>query len=213
MEEHLRAEESLVADIDVDHVAVDCLMHKVLELGRLRETASLIRDLLVVLLVLFKDILADVAVLFLDLAGNLGGVFGLELFTSVLKHLQSELSDVPAGERDALHAAADDVAVTYWEHVGDAIACIDDRACQVTGFHLVNLGIGASKLSEQCKCRLDTDEKALDVKCLEHNLCDLLTVFGRVHRGFGQDEPVLLWLAPEVGVDRFVPVALDALPV
>jgi hypothetical protein len=24
---------------------------------------------------------------------------------------------------------------------------------------------------------------------------------------------VLLWLAPEVGVDRFVPVALDALPV
>ena len=58
-----------------------------------------------------------------------------------------------------------------------------------------------------------SNEEALHVEGLEHDLGDLLAVFGRVHRRLGQDEAVVLGLALQIAVNRAVPVLFDALPV
>ena len=79
-------------------------MHKLLELGALNELPSGIVSLLFVERVeLLKDVLADVAVLLLDLGGDLVGVARWDLLTTLLHHLQSEVSDVSTGERNVLH--------------------------------------------------------------------------------------------------------------
>lgn len=60
---------------------------------------------------------------------------------------------------------------------------------------------------------LNSDEEALDVKGLEHNLSDLFSVFRSVHRRFSEDESMVLRLALEVVVDGSMPVLLDTFPV
>lgn len=145
MEEHLRPQEPLVANIDVNHVAVDGLVHEVLELLGLLETAVFVGDLLVIQLELLEYILADVPVLFLDLASNLSRILSLELFATILQHLKSELGDVSSSKRDALDAAANHIAVANWEDVRNAVTCIDNSASQVTRFNLIKmLRVGAS---------------------------------------------------------------------
>ena len=67
VEEHLWAEEPLIADIDVHHVAVDGLVNKVLKLLRLNDVAVRVRDFIVILLILLQNILAHVAIFLLDL--------------------------------------------------------------------------------------------------------------------------------------------------
>ena len=46
MEEHFRAEEPLIADIDVNHVSIERLVDKLLELVRLHELSSAFIDFL-----------------------------------------------------------------------------------------------------------------------------------------------------------------------
>ena len=41
----------------------------------------------------------------------------------------------------------------------------------------------------------------------------MLSVLGGVKGWFGENEPVLLWLTPQVRVDRLVPELLNAVPV
>ena len=60
---------------------------------------------------------------------------------------------------------------------------------------------------------MHADKETLHVKSLEHDFRDLLSVFWRVHGRFSKNEPMLLGLATKVGVDRLVPVSLDAFPV
>ena len=72
MEEHFRAEEPLIADIDVNHVSIERLVDKLLELVRLHElTSRLICRLLVIRVKLFENILGHISVLFFDLSSDL----------------------------------------------------------------------------------------------------------------------------------------------
>lgn len=49
MEEHFRAEESLIADVDINHISIERLVNKLLKLVRLHElTSRLICRLLVI---------------------------------------------------------------------------------------------------------------------------------------------------------------------
>ena len=68
MEEHFRAEEAFIAYINVDHVAIEGLVHELLELVALHELPSgLVRLLVVVRVELLQHVFANVAVLLLNL--------------------------------------------------------------------------------------------------------------------------------------------------
>ncbi len=66
VEEHLWAEEALVANIDIHHVSVDCLVHESLELGRLDDLAVNCL-LLIELRKLLVRVTAHITILLLDL--------------------------------------------------------------------------------------------------------------------------------------------------
>ena len=72
MEEHLRAEESFVANVNFDEIVVKGAMNEFLELSRLDElSSSLICLLLIKGIKLFENVLAHIAVLLLNLGCNL----------------------------------------------------------------------------------------------------------------------------------------------
>ena len=143
MKEHLRTKEALVTNIDVDHVAVDCLMNEVPELLRLSDVSVRIYHLFVVFFVLFEHILAYVSVFFFNFRCNFSRIFGLKLLSTVFQHLQGELCDVSASQGDALYATAYDISVAHGEDVGNALTRVNDSARQVTAFEFVKLCIWA----------------------------------------------------------------------
>lgn len=67
MEEHFRTKEAFVANVDVNHVAIDGLVHEVLELLGLCPVSLLILDLFVVLFKLFQYVFAHVPILLFNL--------------------------------------------------------------------------------------------------------------------------------------------------
>ena len=72
VEEHLRAEESLVANVNFDEVVVESAMDESLELSRLNELSSgFIRLLLIKGVELFENVLAHISVFLLNLGRNL----------------------------------------------------------------------------------------------------------------------------------------------
>lgn len=71
----------------------------------------------------------------------------------------------------------------------------------------------SGNLTVQGKGGLHSDEKTFDAEGLKHDFGHLFSVFRSVHRWLGQNEPVLLWLTPKVGVNGLVPELLDAIPV
>lgn len=158
VEEHLWTKEALISYINVNHVAVNGLVHKVLELFGLSEPAIFVRNFLIILLKLFEYIFADISVFLLDFAGNLSRIFSFKLFAAILQHLKRELSDVSACKGDALNTASNYVAVTNWENVRDTIAGIDNSARQVTCLHLFQIGIGARQLCKQSQRSLYADK-------------------------------------------------------
>ena len=137
MEEHLRAEESLVAHVNVDHVAIDGLVDKRLELGRLDHLLSFLVELRVVLAEFFEHVLAHVTVLFFDSCSDFQGVFGLKLFTSVFQCLEHVLCYIATGKRNAFDTAADDSTIANREDVSDTVTRINDSACHFIEVNLI----------------------------------------------------------------------------
>lgn len=98
VEEHFGAEESLVAHIQLDHVPIQRLVHKLLKLGRLDHfICGGVRRFRIKLAKLFEHILAHVPILFLDFACNFERIFGLEFLTTIFQLAQGEIGDVSAG--------------------------------------------------------------------------------------------------------------------
>lgn len=95
----------------------------------------------------------------------------------------------------------------------DTITCIDYCTRQVATFHFFQIRVWSSQLRKQSERSLNTNEQTLHVKRLEHDFRDLFSVFRRVHRWLSENEPVLLGFTTQIGVDRLVPVALDAFPI
>lgn len=111
MEEHLGAEESLIADVNLKLLTrirrlVQVLLEFVVEVP-----LAICRLLLLVILgVLSRHILAHVTVLLFADTCNLLGIFTGDWLLAVPLHLQDEFSDVATGQRNVLDAAADDEA-------------------------------------------------------------------------------------------------------
>ena len=96
MEEHFRAEESLVANVNFYHVVVESAMNEFLELIRLNEL-SIGFSLFIIGIELFKHILAHISVFLLNFGCNLIRVTGYEVLTTILQCLECELGNVTAG--------------------------------------------------------------------------------------------------------------------
>jgi hypothetical protein len=97
--------------------------------------------------------------------------------------------------------------------VSDTVTRVDDETGEVIRVELVETSLGAAYLTVEREGRLHTNVQSLDAERLEHDLCHLLTVLGSVERRLREDEPVIFRLASQVLIDRFVPEALDTLPV
>jgi len=80
-----------------------------------------------------------------------------------------------------LDAAADHVAVSDWDHVGHAIARVDDDAGEGA---LVDLATGPG--GGQGEHGLDGDVEARHVEGLEHDLGRVLAVLWGVERRLGE---------------------------
>ena len=86
-----------------------------------------------------------------------------------------------------LDATRDNIAITDREDVSDTITSIDDRAGHVSDVVQVVLGILAllcillvCDLRVQRQGRLHSNEEALDIECLKHDLGHLLSIFWSV---------------------------------
>lgn len=171
--------------------------------------------LLIEFLVLGNEVLAHVAVLLLDGTGNLHRVLARDALLTVDQLLPNEFSDVSTGQWNMLDATTNNEAVSDWEDVRHTVTGVNDDTGQVVWLHLRegHRALWAADLTEQSECGLNTNEEALDAERLEHDLGDLLPVLWRIHGRLGEDEPVLLGLAAQVRVHRFVPEFLDAFPV
>ena len=215
MEEHFRPKEAFVTNINIDHISVDGLVNEVLELFWLHHITLVIYRFLIVTFVFFQYIITNISLLLFDLSCDFIGIFGLELLTTILEHLQSKLSNVSSSQWNALYTAANDVSIADWEHVSDTIAWVDDSASQVTAFNILDsdIRVWSSNLRKKCKSCLYSNEKTLDVERLEHNFRHLLSVFWSVHRGLSQHKTMLLRLTTQVRINGPMPVLLNTLPV
>lgn len=108
-EEDLRAQESLVTDID--RVRGLGLLDHALEL------AEAVLGVSVVLLVLFDQIRAHIAVGLLDLLGHLDGGLGGEFLTSITKNLDHEVGDISSGKGNVFDTAANYVTFELKKHI------------------------------------------------------------------------------------------------
>ena len=119
VEEHLRAQESFVSNVNQRLLSVN--LGGVLVLGehlRLQHIARGIHSLLVEETVLCNDILSAVAILLLDFDCYVECVVSRHLFVSVSEMLEDKLGDITASQRDVLHTRANYKAVRYREHMG-----------------------------------------------------------------------------------------------
>ena len=84
MEKHLWTKEALISNIDIDHVPINGLVNKFLELVRLNHLACCFIDcFLVVRVELFKYVFTDISVLLLDFRGDFITISSYELFTTI----------------------------------------------------------------------------------------------------------------------------------
>ena len=128
MEEHFGAEKAFVADVHLNQVVVERFVHQSTELGALSERAVFPLFLLVELLKLLLHVNAAVAKALLDCLGNFHAVTIGDLLSTVLQLLQDKLGDVSASQRQRFDATGNHIGVTNWEHVRNAITCVDDCA-------------------------------------------------------------------------------------
>lgn len=114
-----------------------------------------------------------------------------------------------------LNTTTNDKAVGNWENVSDSVSRVNDQSSQIIWLHVCerSIALRTADLTEQCESCLNTDEKPLNSESLEHDFCDLLSVLRWVHGWLRENEPVLLWLAPQIGIHGLVPELLDSLPV
>jgi len=212
MEVHFRGEEALVAHVHGDHIAFGVLVHVALKLGGLDPVAIIVLLLLVKFGVLLLQVLAHVTILFL----NASSLLIVTFLTTVSKRLLDVISHGTASHRNALDAGANDVRVTHWEDMSHTITSVDDCACHV---RVGESDFGRSVLSSfadlsiEGKCSLYTNEQTFNIESLEHDLSHLLTVLGRVHWRFSEDESMFFRFATQVLMHRLVPVLLDVFPV
>mmetsp|Transcript_1316 Transcript_1316/g.1688 ORF Transcript_1316/g.1688 Transcript_1316/m.1688 type:complete len:369 (-) Transcript_1316:101-1207(-) len=214
VEEHFRAEESFVAHVDLHRFsAIGGLVDQFLELVRQVVAAVLAQVFLIEFLEFLHDVAAHIPVLLLDSPGDVEGVLARHRLLPLSQHAQHELGDISTRQRDVLHTAADDKSVSDGEHVGHTISRIDNQPSERRGIDPLSTVSLVGHLRVEGKSSLHTNEEPLDSEGLEHNLRHLLSVLRSVEGRLSEDEPVLLWLAAEVGVDGLVPVFLDAFPV
>ena len=214
MEEHLGSEEALVANIDVNHISIDCFVHESLELVRLDDLSVLVR-LFVILCELLVRVFAYITIPFFNLGSDLRGVSSLELLTSVLKCRESVLGDVPTGKWDVLDTTRDNVAIANWEDVSHTITRVDDGSCHLREVQVSHVcrAVWSSDLGVEGQGGLDSNEESLDVEGLKHDLCHLLPVLWSVHWWLSQDKSMIVRLASKILMDRLVPELLDSVPV
>eukprot|EP00042_Codosiga_hollandica_P046611 m.491971 g.491971 ORF g.491971 m.491971 type:complete len:377 (+) comp57273_c0_seq9:45-1175(+) len=178
VEEDLGAKETLVAHINSKLLLRDGVARLELLEPRAR--------LLVVLLDLFVDVLANVAVSLLDLLGNLNDLSGRNVLVALAEEVHHKPGDVAASNGDVLDLAADDVALSDRNDVGDTIARVDDRA----GESARALGARVPRGCERKHC-LHRNVQPGNIEGLEHDLGGVLAVLRGVERGLCQQHMVL----------------------
>jgi hypothetical protein len=121
MEEHLWAQESFIANIDLCGLTVHGLVNVLLEFVILEDSSRLIHCLLIILRILLNNIFAYVAESFLYFLSNFHSVITWDLLSSISHVLKYKLSDVFTSQRDVSHTTSNDEAVTHREHVSNTI--------------------------------------------------------------------------------------------
>lgn len=214
VEEHLRTQESLVAHIDLDGLAsVGWFVNVLLEFVREIIISVTTLLLLIILSIFLHEVFADISVFLLDSPGDLKRILtrhGLLSITELTKH---ELSDVPTSERNVLDTATNDEAVSNGEDVRNTISGVDDHTREIMLAQIVARTLWSGDLRVKREDGLHTNKESFYAEGLEHDFGDLLPILWRVEWRLGEDEPVLLRFASQIGVNGFVPELLDALPV
>lgn len=154
MKEHFWCEKSLVANINFDHVVIQCFVHKLSEFGRLNNLSSLgVHFFFIKLTVFFQYVVTHIAILFFDSCSNFHWILCWELFSSVFHHLQNYIGHVATSNRYMLYTACDYVRVTNRENVRYTITSIYYSAGEFL-FHTITLlfflFFSLSYLSIQC---------------------------------------------------------------
>ena len=201
VEEDLRTQESLVADIAAEgalgdglntFVRLDALVRLGIELGELLD-----------------HIRADVTVGFLDSLGNLEGLSGRNVTSLTLSHeLLDEAGDITTSNGDVLDATTDDVTISDRDDVSDTITRINDGSGQGSLCDLLGSPGGS-----QSKNSLHSNVETGHIEGLEHNLCGVLSVLRGIERRLGQKEMVVLRLTSQVLEDALLPELFHVGPV
>lgn len=96
-------------------------------------------------------------------------------FAPITEERLDKVGDITTGDGDAFDGAANYVAFCDWDNVGDAVAGVDDDACEGP---VGDFGRGPGCC--QCEDGLDSDVEACAVEGFEHDFCRVFSVFGRV---------------------------------
>mmetsp|Transcript_39287 Transcript_39287/g.99011 ORF Transcript_39287/g.99011 Transcript_39287/m.99011 type:complete len:469 (-) Transcript_39287:189-1595(-) len=202
VEEHLGAEETLVADIHGERTLGHRLDALVLldPLFRLR----------IVLLVLTDDIGTHVAVGLLHTLGNLEGLSGRDNTAALTLTLQllHERRHITTGQRNVLDGTADNITLSDRDDVSDTITRVNHSTSEGTLGHLLR-----GPRRSQRKHSLHSNVQTGDVESLEHDLGSVLTVLGSVKRRLSQQKVMILRFTSKILEDAVFPVAFNVGPV
>lgn len=186
LEESLWSAETLVANGD------DLTVRKLVGLLQAGGLASSL-DLLL-------KVKSDVAKLLLDVTDDfsLGG--GGESVTALGQDLHEVISQITAGHVDTGNSVGKSETLVDGDNVSDAITRIEHDT-------------GSTTRGVQGQDSLDGDVEGWGVKCLENDLCHLLTVGLGVDRGLGEQDGVLLGGDTQLIVEGMMPDLLHVIPV
>lgn len=202
VEEKLRAEETLITDINSEGSLG-------LEISTL-VLHDVLGGLLIVLGVFLDDVGADVGVHLLHATSEVERLIRGHGLATGAELLHDEVGDGTTGEGDVLDARADYVTGDDGNDVSDTITGVNDSTSDFRGG---TAGFAGEHGGTESKHSLDSDVETRDVESLEHDLSSVLSVFGRVEWGFGHEEVVLLRIAAEVLINTTLKILLHVIPV
>lgn len=101
--------------------------------------------------------------------------------------------------------------------MSDTISRIDYATCQILPSNIASIccagGSRVSDLGVKSECSLNTNVKTFYIKCLKHDLSDLLTILWLIHWWLSENEIMLFRFASQVAVDGAMPELLNAFPI
>mmetsp|Transcript_7946 Transcript_7946/g.10918 ORF Transcript_7946/g.10918 Transcript_7946/m.10918 type:complete len:282 (+) Transcript_7946:584-1429(+) len=157
--------------------------------------------------VLVDKISADVAVAFFDNTSNSKLVLRRNFFPTITKKLQNKIRDIAASKGNMFDTTPNNISINHWYDMSHSISRINNSPC-----HSSILSFSTKFCGTKCQDSLYSDVQTGYIKCLEHDLCGVFTIFRRVQRRFSQHNIVFFWIETHVLEDTSLPVFLHVVP-